>query len=47
MQKTCPIMEQGEQAKASTEQNQASSGASVQLSRRRELVQAVHGPDAS
>lgn len=32
-QGTCPITEQGEQAKASMEQNQASSVASVQPSR--------------
>lgn len=35
-QRTCPIMEQGEQAKASVEQNQASSVASIQPSRRGE-----------
>ena len=35
-QRTCPIMEQGEQAKASMEQNQVSSAASVQPSRRGE-----------
>lgn len=35
-QRTCSITEQGEQAKASMEQNQASSVASVQPSRRGE-----------
>lgn len=35
-QRTCPITEQREQAKASMEQNQASSVASVQPSRRGE-----------
>lgn len=35
-QGTCPITAQGEQAKASMEQNQASSVASVQPSRRGE-----------
>lgn len=44
-QGTCPLTEQGEQAKASMEQNQASSVASVQLSRSGE-ENPVHGPDA-